>query len=125
MLGLGCVIESAAALKEVDMLDLNMPETAAEKLDAFLSDGSWSWQGLANALRARYRPEELADFAFFLGVVKPRRGSGFGWYLKQLFPLTYRTHYGKDGKEMFCVWRMWFGKCFDVEEYTIGEYDPK
>lgn len=44
------------------------------------------------------------------------------WYLKQLLPLTYRTHYGKDGKEMFCVWRMWFGKCFDVEEYAIGDY---
>jgi hypothetical protein len=43
--------------------------------------------------------------------------------LKQFLPLTYRSHYGKDGKEMFCVWCMWFGKCFNVEEYAIGDWN--
>jgi hypothetical protein len=44
------------------------------------------------------------------------------WYLKQLLPLTYRSHYGKGMREMFCVWKMWFGKCFAVEEYDIGPW---
>lgn len=38
------------------------------------------------------------------------------WYIKQLLPLTYRTHYKKAGKKYFCVWNMWFGKCFNIEE---------
>jgi len=41
------------------------------------------------------------------------------WYLKQLLPLTYRTTYGKDGKKFFTVWNMWFGVCFNVDEYEI------
>ena len=41
------------------------------------------------------------------------------WYLKQLLPLTYRSHYKKGGKKYFCVWRMWFGRCFAIEEFQI------
>ena len=45
------------------------------------------------------------------------------WYLKQLLPLTYRSHYthfnyGVEEKH-FCVWNMWFGKCYNVEDYII------
>ena len=43
------------------------------------------------------------------------------WYLKQLLPLTYRTTYGKEGKTYFCVWNMWFGKCFNIEEHSIAD----
>ncbi len=122
MLSLAWGIERAADFCEVAMDDLNMPEAAAKKLKEFLTDTSWSWKGLADALLDRYKSGELADLICYLGAPKDHRGTGLLWYLKQLLPLTYRSHYGKDGKEMFCVWRMWFGKCFDIEEYAIGEY---
>lgn len=39
------------------------------------------------------------------------------WHLKQLFPLTYRSTYGDSaGRRHFTVWRMWFGRCFDVHD---------
>lgn len=40
-------------------------------------------------------------------------------FLRQLLPLTYRSKYIEDGKNMFCVWRMWFGQSFDIEKYEI------
>lgn len=46
---------------------------------------------------------------------------GIVYWSKQLLPLTYRSKYVKDGKKVFCVWRMWFGQCFDIEEYQIVE----
>lgn len=36
------------------------------------------------------------------------------WAIKQLLPLTYRTTYGENGKRYFCVWQMWFGRCFNI-----------
>lgn len=43
------------------------------------------------------------------------------WYFRQLLPLTYRSHYRtEDGKFHFAVWRMWLGRCFDVEDYVVG-----
>ena len=36
-----------------------------------------------------------------------------------LLPLTYRTTYGEGGKRYFSVWRMWLGRCFDVETHQI------
>lgn len=42
------------------------------------------------------------------------------WYARQLLPLTYRSKYKtKDNKTHFCVWNMWMGKCFNVEDHTI------
>jgi len=43
------------------------------------------------------------------------------FYIKQLFPLTYRTRYGKDGKQHFCVWRMWFGRSFDIDDVIVAQ----
>lgn len=43
------------------------------------------------------------------------------WRFKQLFPLTYRSKYQKGGKTVFCVWNMWLGRCFNIEEYEIKE----
>lgn len=43
------------------------------------------------------------------------------WYLKQLFPLTYRTTYGDEKGRHFVVWRMWFGRCFAVEDVITAE----
>lgn len=46
----------------------------------------------------------------------------FKWYLKQLLPLTYRSRYRtSDGERRFCVWRMWFGRCFAVEDVAVAE----
>lgn len=42
------------------------------------------------------------------------------WHLKQLLPLLYRTHYvDQNGRDHFCVWRMWFGRCFAIDDYRI------
>ena len=41
------------------------------------------------------------------------------WYVKQLLPFSYWTIYEKDAKRYFCIWKMWFGRCFDVIEFEI------
>ena len=44
------------------------------------------------------------------------------WYLCQILPLSYRSKYHTDdGKKHFCVWNMWMGRCFDVEDYIVCE----
>ena len=43
-----------------------------------------------------------------------------GWYLRQLVPSTYRSHYEEKGVKHFVVWRMWFGRCFDIEDVVMG-----
>ena len=41
------------------------------------------------------------------------------WCLKQLLPLTYiGKEINEDGK-FLCVWRMWFGKPFDIKFYEL------
>lgn len=42
------------------------------------------------------------------------------WYLRQLLPLTYRSHYRTDDVRHFAVWRMWFGRVFDHEDVVIA-----
>lgn len=42
------------------------------------------------------------------------------WILKQLLPLSYRTHYMDEAqKTHFSVWRMWFGRCFAVDDVVV------
>lgn len=41
------------------------------------------------------------------------------WHLKQLLPLTYRTHYRDAEGRHFVVWKMWFGRCFAIDDYLI------
>jgi len=42
------------------------------------------------------------------------------WYIKQLLPLRYESTYSKDGiNKEHCVWQMWFGKCFNMETFSI------
>lgn len=41
------------------------------------------------------------------------------WYVKQLLPLSYRSHYMHGEKKMFCVWNMFFGKCYNIEEVQV------
>jgi hypothetical protein len=50
----------------------------------------------------------------------------FVWRLRQLLPLTYRTHYGlvkDDGtvEPHFCVWRMWMGRSFDITDVVVAK----
>lgn len=41
------------------------------------------------------------------------------WYLKQLLPLTYvGVERNENGKQL-CVWRMWFGKPFQIRWYDL------
>lgn len=45
------------------------------------------------------------------------------WYLKQLFPLTYRTRYiDQADNKHFIVWNMWFGRCFNIEDAIIKHF---
>jgi len=41
------------------------------------------------------------------------------WYLKQLLPLTYRSHYKLNDNKVFTVWRMWMGRCFSIETVDL------
>ena len=42
------------------------------------------------------------------------------WHIRQLLPLTYRSHYEDgNGQRHFCVWQMWFGRCFNVEDVIV------
>lgn len=45
----------------------------------------------------------------------------FIWYLKQLLPLTYRSHFTDANGRHFVVWNMWLGRCFNVEDVIIKE----
>ncbi len=46
------------------------------------------------------------------------------WMLKQLLPLTYRSHYESDGKKHFVVWNMWLGRCFNQEDFVVESSSP-
>jgi hypothetical protein len=44
------------------------------------------------------------------------------WYLKQIFPLTYRTNYrDEDHAPHYCVWNMWFGYSYNIDDVVIAE----
>ena len=44
------------------------------------------------------------------------------WHLRQLLPLTYRSRYRDEaGRRHFCVWKMWMGRCFEVEDVVVDE----
>ena len=39
------------------------------------------------------------------------------WHLKQLLPLTYRSHYRDgEGNKHFAVWKMWLGRVYKNED---------
>ena len=41
------------------------------------------------------------------------------WYIKQMLPLTYRGVYIAEGKNRFSVFKMWFGKCYNIDTFEI------
>lgn len=85
------------------------------ELDKLCSDKNASLEQVFNCVKNRLEKIENACGE------KARRRTGFAWYVKQLLPLTYRTKYKKGGKTVFCVWNMWLGRCFNIEEYEIAE----
>jgi len=42
------------------------------------------------------------------------------WYAKQLLPFTYWTEYFdlQESQYKVSVWKMWFGRCFNVREWV-------
>lgn len=49
--------------------------------------------------------------------------ASIGWYLKQLLPLTYRSFYRDANGPRFAVWRMWFGRVFDLDDVrTLDQF---
>lgn len=45
------------------------------------------------------------------------------WMIRQLLPLEYRAYYTltDTGERHFCVWRMWMGRCFSIDDVAIKE----
>jgi hypothetical protein len=42
------------------------------------------------------------------------------WVLKQLLPFTYHSVFvDEKGQKWFCIWNMWLGKCFNIENIKI------
>jgi len=42
------------------------------------------------------------------------------WSLRQLLPLSYTTTYKENGQWHACHWRMWFGRCFSVNDRVLS-----
>ncbi len=47
------------------------------------------------------------------------RWQRIGWYARQLFPLTYRSAYRTQNETRFCVWKMWLGRCFKIDDMQV------
>ena len=72
----------------------------------------------------RYLQVTVNKEAFKEEVLKPLK-SKIVWSLKQLFPLTYRSHYEQGNKKMFSVFKMWLGKTYKHEAFCIGFVEPE
>lgn len=49
--------------------------------------------------------------------------SNLRWYLRQLIPTEYRTRYrigDVNGPKHFCVWWMWLGRSFAIDDVATG-----
>lgn len=42
------------------------------------------------------------------------------WYLKQLLPLIYVSEFKENGVRRLCIWRMWFGRCFNIRYFNLA-----
>lgn len=42
------------------------------------------------------------------------------WYLKQLFPLTYRSIYGSQGRVVYHTWKQWLGRSWAEEKVEVA-----
>lgn len=41
------------------------------------------------------------------------------YYIKQLLPFTYISEFGDNDGKHLCVWKMWFGKPYDIKYYDL------
>jgi hypothetical protein len=41
------------------------------------------------------------------------------WYLKQLLPLMYVSEYTYNNERELCLWRMWFGRSYNIKKYVL------
>ncbi len=41
------------------------------------------------------------------------------WWLRQLFPMTYRARYIDLAGYHFTVWKMWFGRCYKIDDVLV------
>lgn len=48
------------------LFELNFPQSAQAKFEELVNDESWSWAGLAMALKKKFTPGELDDFIYCL-----------------------------------------------------------
>ena len=47
------------------------------------------------------------------------------WYLKQLFPLTYRTTFkDENGVTHYIVWNMFLGRCYNIDDVIVAGNPP-
>ena len=106
--------------KDLTFLDCTIKTCESDdfetKLDTLIADENATLDDIFNCVKNRIK--EVSDFTADKPYAKIRI-SGILWYLKQLLPLTYRTTYKENGKDIFCVWNMWFGVCFNIESYEI------
>jgi hypothetical protein len=42
------------------------------------------------------------------------------WYAKQLLPLSYRTWYSDQDGRHFTVWKMWLGRCYQIDDVIVS-----
>ena len=43
------------------------------------------------------------------------------WYFKQLLPLKFESKYIENGAQKLTLWKMWFGKCYNIRTYNIAD----
>lgn len=51
---------------------------------------------------------------------KEREMERIKWYFKQLLPLRYESTYTEAGHRWLTIWRMWFGRCYNVRNYKLA-----
>lgn len=71
-----------------------------------------------------YLKVEFDVKGFYTNVLKPKLNRAV-WYLKQLFPLTYRSYHREGGKYYFSVFKMWFGRCYKIDKVRIYSKDTE
>jgi hypothetical protein len=83
------------------------------------------WDGLDSA-KIKKEAEELAQE--LKAAYAPTRWQTIKrravWYIKQLFPLRYKSEYREDDKPRLTIWRMWLGRCFSIESWELAEQSP-
>lgn len=66
------------------------------------------------------KPVNLRPFLVTQHIWTQRKINRLIWSMKQLLPLSYWTKYRtQDGAQHFAIWRMWFGRCYDITTVIV------